>query len=172
MKKARIFSIVIAMVAAAFLPSCVYAPYDGQYVTSKSPIAFRGYAVDAEDEVSIWAYNQSTSTWDELATTTSSSTPTTIGGDTLYAWSYNLDLNTVPSWICYWSPTCTWPSEGVYTAQFRVEEASSYYLPSMEEDGVSCVIDELNNGTGWLAAGQECSSPNSPVINLKIAIIW
>jgi hypothetical protein len=97
----------------------------------------------------------------QIATFTAGTTPTTFNGDTLYAWSGSLVFTTLPAWSCYWEPVA--PRH----AELRVQELSSgNMLTSFAAGGLGCVIDKLTAGTGWLDAGQQCRSGNSPSINL------
>ena len=162
----------IICLSVILFSACVYTPYDGQSVTSNTPIPFQGFAGVENDDIHITAYNKSTGVWDTLATTTSASTPTNYGGQDLYFWSYSLDLSTISNFICYWDASCTWPSEGTYTAQFRVQEDSLIYLTSFENGGVACVMSDVSSGSSWTEAGLNCRSPNSPIINLLMHIIW
>jgi hypothetical protein len=165
----RLYAILAMLASVMLAPACVTEPYDGEYVATN--IDFSGYAPNSGDEVDIMALNKATGAWDVLKTTTASTTPTTIGSDTLYAFGTTLNLGSVPGWRCYWHSLCNFPAPGTYNSQFKVR-SGGVYLTSFEEDGVSCVLDEMSSGGTWMASGYTCRSPNSPVLNLKMAIVW
>ncbi len=150
--------------------ACVVNPYDGKYVTSHSPILFSGYVPTAEANVDILAYNKATSSWDVLATAVSTDAPTTIAGDTLYAFSTNLDLATITDWKCYWDATCAFLHEGTFEAEFKVR-SGSYFMTTFEQGGLTCVLQNIQAGQSWLEAGYNCKGSNSPVLILKIAYV-
>jgi hypothetical protein len=154
------------------LASCVYSPYDGQSVTTHNPLSFKGFASQPDSQVKIFAFNKSTSHWDLMGSTLSSSSPVNYGGDTLYHWSTSVDMGALSNWKCYWVGTCRFPHEGTYKAEFKVQQEGGQYLTSFEKDGVSCVMDKVGDGKGWLESGFECKSGNSPIINLLMHIVW
>lgn len=153
--------------------ACVVAPTDWDRIAPHEPIALSGYASLAGTTVRVQAKNQRTGAWDVVASFVASSTPTTLGGDTLYGWSGSLlftQVNTADPWRCYFSIPGSNPCQvplPAADAQLRVLQGDGTALTTFDEAGLDCVVDKLSEGKGWLVSGYECRDANSPVINLR-----
>ena len=169
----RISKISLTVLWLALAASCVVSPTDQQRIKPSDPLALSGYASIAGTTLRVQAKNQRTGAWDVVATFTATTTPTTIAGDTLYAWNGSLiftQVNTADPWRCYFSipgsNPCQVP-EPAANAQIRVLQGDGSVLTTFDDGGLTCVIGKLNEGKTWLTAGYECRDNNSPVINLR-----
>ena len=104
--------------------------------------------------------------------TQASSEPTTMAGNTAYAWSmrrFNLDAE-VSNPDDYWSFNGCALNSSWYKSQFEAKEVGSPLdtLVTFDSDGEGCVLDRIKQlGESWFTAAQACVSPGSPVVTLK-----
>lgn len=169
----RISQISFAALCFSLLASCVVSPTDQQRIKPWDPISMSGYTSLAGSTVRVQAKNQRTGAWDQIASFTATTTPTTIAGDTLYAWSGSLtftQINAPDPWRCYFAIPGTNPCqvpEPAADAQLRVLQSDGTVLTTFDDTGISCVFDKLSLGSSWLSAGYECRDNNSPVLKLR-----
>ncbi|WP_156339260.1 hypothetical protein [Chondromyces crocatus] len=163
---------LVSLLSLLVLSGCVYGPENNDWV-DWSRLTFRGFAENPAATIEIQAYNQRTGVWNVVTTATSTSSPTTFGGQQLYSWSLtNFDFfASVPDAACYWSSHvfCAIPG-GFASAKFRFKEQGSAlaHLVTFDDGGVACVIDQVDDGEDWFAAGSSCSSDDSPVLTLRV----
>lgn len=154
--------------------ACVVAPYDNQWVSPNS-IDFSGYAENPSATIRIQIKEKRTGAWLTIpgGTLTSSSRGTTLdGGQTyLHSWAVN-DLDTSMPGHCVWGDPNTTNcvlQPGSASAQFRVIEVGgslSGGLVTFDQNGATCVVEDLNAGDTWLNAGWNCRDAQSPVLTL------
>ncbi len=160
-------SLLVTTVALA-LPACVTNPYNDQWVLPQD-VDFQGYAQNPGATVEIQAFDRWTNTWMTIDTATATTTPTTYGGETLYAWNlYAVD--TTDTGFCVWGDpafaTCPVPA-GSSAAEFRVREVGGRTLTTFEDGGAACVIDSVTAGANWFSAAISCASGDTPIITLR-----
>jgi hypothetical protein len=163
--------IILALAVVALATpsvSCVTSPYNGERVVdSEAPMLFAGYAQSPGIGLSVQGYFVDGG-WQHLASATSSTTPTTLGGDTLYEWETSVSFLGEGS-RCPFQYNCfLCPGSFGY---FRVIEHRSdgdALLTTFEDDGVRCVANKIfGEGLGWLISGYECQSAHSPILRLE-----
>lgn len=166
-------STLLAALSLVLMASCVVNLTDQTRITPSQPLPFNGYSSVAGGVVRVQAKNHRTGAWDTIAAFTATTTPTTIAGDTLYAWSGSVTFtqaNGVDDWRCYFAIPATNPCQvplPAADAQVRVVQSDGTTLTTFDSGGLSCVLTKLNEGKGWLVAGHECRDNDSPVINLR-----
>ncbi len=168
LKNSRSFLGATLLLGAALLSSCVTGPNNNDWV-DPSAVDFTGYAQNPGATIEIQALDKITSVWITVSTTTARTSPTNYGGETLYYWS-DLDTDTLVSGQCIWGdgshPNCSIPA-GSASATFRVREVGGNTMVTFEDDGVACVVNEVDSGSSWFAAGNTCKSGASPNLTLR-----
>ena len=147
-----------------FGAGCVTSPTDGSSYLPWQPLSLSGYARGSGEGIQVQAMDYCAGSWRPIATFTASTAPTTFGGDTLYAWSGSVTFTWIPQWDCLWQGT-----GGFFKyAELRVREVGTgNVLTTFDSQGVSCVVDLMSQGTGWLNAGYQCRGASSPLIHLS-----
>jgi hypothetical protein len=161
--------------------ACMTSPTNNHKVESfEQTASLEGYTFLPNSTVTIEAFNQSTASWEVLATTTTGATPSIsegIVGDNpaLYAWSVQTQIASAsePSSLCRWSPTCQILPDrfGAYSAQLRATEGTNR-LQTFEARWDSCVDQELLAGGSFTQAAIACQSPSSPELRLRDIYEW
>jgi len=141
----------LALLAVASLSSaCVITPLDNTGLSNKSsPVNVSGYGGQGSDTVTLQA--RYGSAWYNISTTTTASTSSTATGYALY--SYSFPSTVVPSWA--WTLEC-----GYEAAELRVMEGTNA-LGTFDAAGWDCLVDEIDGGATWSAAGSECYTGQS-----------
>jgi hypothetical protein len=138
---------------------CVTAPYNHQSECPNNAFTVTGFAQNPGATVQVQAFNDDTSAWEVVATTTASGSGLTFGGNTAYSWSSSVTLADR-----HFTP---FTPDAFASLRVREVNGSLSYLVTFESDGISCVVDKVfNQNESWFAAGWECRSPASPVVSL------
>ena len=141
----------------AFAPGCVVTEPAG--VNPFTAKTFSGFASQPGATVELYAFNHSTNAWEASpdVSTTASTTATTYGGRTVYAWHVQTTLLEDPTDWCRVRASCT-PGEGDLRIQFR--EIGGEYNPllTFDDGGVSCMINAVNNGGDLFASAWNCKA--------------
>jgi hypothetical protein len=135
----------------------VTSPYDGYY-TCSSNVTITGYSSNSNTTVTFYAYNHTDEQWDNVGSTTSSSSAQEFcpEGD-----------------MYYFSGTASAGDQDYYTScgtdecrTFKVYDGSRY-ITTFESGGTNCMAYRVNEleETCVEAAG-ECASPNSPEMEI------
>lgn len=106
--------VLLVVLGAAGCSGIVVQPIDQS--TANGPVAFWGYSLNPGEQVRLEA--QST-TWELLATTTSATVPTHVGGNAGYFYQINYSATAIPTRF-----RKTSPYTGYWRSSFRLTTAS------------------------------------------------
>lgn len=134
------------------LPACVTAPFHGQSVDEVDEIRFSGIAENAGDAVVILALDRRRDTWVGVGKAFAD-VPVSYGGDTLHAWTTEVDLEQAGvQWECFFDEDCDDPED---SAEFMITVGDQALLPMTEADA-ACVVAAVDTGSRWISAGKSC----------------
>jgi hypothetical protein len=157
----------IAAAPLVLAAACMTSPTTDSGVSAPdAPVTFTGFAYQPGAAVEIKVLNRSTGVHEIVATTRATTSPTTLGGATLYYWQTSAILYdaTQPATACRFTPSCQ--LVGVGEVLVRAHERGVGDLVTFDASGLDCVYDKLNAGHGWLDSGQACASADSPNVRL------
>jgi len=140
-----------------FISGCVYTPTSDDLICPGTTFNLAGFAEHAGATLRIEALHDN-GTWNTVASAVASTSPFTYAGNTAYTFSTNVTLGS--QYFSSFSP------DAFATLRVRELGGSLSFLVSFDGDGVSCVFDEVGEGSTWFAAGFNCAGENSPNIVL------
>ena len=152
--------------------ACVVSPYNDQFGGAPGePIDFSGFAITPDEPLEIQALDKSDNEWVTVETTQSASDYTyVIQGWELYPFAATVTLNYTSFGTdnCFYgySPVAGCIAEGLPKLRVYQPHYGATYT-TFEQDGISCMVSELQGGNDLLSALSECESPDSPVITMQ-----
>jgi hypothetical protein len=164
--------VVSALLSSLAIVGCTIKPLDGDTVNARE-VDFGGFALEANQAITIEGFDHRTNAWVAFATATSGTTVNMHWGEhDWYSWN-KAAVNTLnPGNNCFWgawnatSQRCLL-SPGGDSARFRVRGGGFDFL-SYQEGFIDCITEETNGGEPQSRAALTCRSPNSPEIVLSI----
>ncbi|MBL4683595.1 MAG: hypothetical protein JKY37_03310 [Nannocystaceae bacterium] len=146
-------SLAIASGCVTTEPSAIHQPW--------TQTTYTGFASHSGATVELYAFSQATNAWEAVpdTTTTASTTSTTYGGRTVYAWNLQSTLLETAADQCRVSSSCSYGAEGTIRIQFREVGGDYNPLLTFDDGGVSCVLSAVNNdGEDLYGAAWNCKA--------------
>lgn len=172
----RVTSVLTLLIAASLCGSaCVYSPENGTVFAVDQNLSLGGLASQPGATVQLTAFNKETESWDQLDEVTASTYPLHFNDDkTLYQWSMSFRMDDVPNWECYYHPSCTIPSEGLYEVRFQFLEpgGDSSFLYTFDEGGLACWNQHYNNGEDIYVAYWNCKAQIFDELRLQSGFVF
>ncbi|MEM7157953.1 MAG: hypothetical protein AAF799_34245 [Myxococcota bacterium] len=155
----------LAFASALLLSSaCLTTPANvSERCGTEDEVLFSGYTLNPGDTVSIQYSTSPTGPWTEITTATTSSNGVLFGGVDMYRFSVRAE---VPGWASTASGYETYVRAHLASAGFTLITFDTA-ATSGTVSGIECVLDAvINNGDDVITAVGNCSSPDSPVVEM------
>lgn len=144
-----------ALVSALTLTSCVLSPENGEAVATDGVVSFWGQGTSAGQVFNVRSSATASGPFTTLASVATESTPTTLGGSSVYEWRVDV---AIPAWT---------DLAGCEQEAFVRATTGSYNAITFDEgNGLVCILEEYFGGMGLLNAALECQSGDSPVARI------
>ncbi len=144
-----------ALGCALTLASCVLSPENGEAVASDGVVSFWGQGTSAGQVFNVQSSATQAGPFTTLATVSTESTPTTLGGSSVYEWRVDV---AIPSWT---------DLAGCEQEAFVRATTGPYNALTFDDgNGLECILAEYFGGMDLFNAALECQSDDAPIARI------